>query len=227
MIGNCIRRVAPLVPAIAVGLLLMMSGCSQHQAPQRSRFTPPAPEPCPPTNNMQRVSEILGGGAKKGSARLAGLARKSATGIVSAVNLPGRSMSESYPCPVSASPSQTSSCGYCWPCYGTMSRGFRKGHKGLDILAPTGTPVYAARSGRVVYSGRGLSGFGNVVILEHGGDIATLYAHNSKNLVTPGQSVSQGQQIALVGQTGRASAPHCHFEVRQGGTAVNPRPFLP
>jgi len=209
-------------------VMFLLTGCAstQHSSPP-AQFTKPCPPAASRVNDMQRVSEILGSGARAGGAKLTGFAKSSASTIVSAVHIPDFNGKESYPCPVSASRGQSSSCGYCWPCYGTISRGFKRGHKGLDILADTGSPVFAANSGNVIYSGRGLSGYGNVVIIDHGNDMATLYAHNSKNLVSPGDSVRQGQQIAQVGQTGRATAPHCHFEVRQGGSAVNPRHMLP
>lgn len=130
---------------------------------------------------------------------------------------------------VAARPGQVGRGGVCWPCSGKVSRGFNPAinHKGIDICAPEGTPVLAARGGRVVYSGKKLSGYGNVVILDHGGGFATVYAHNSRNLVSDGDHVAQGQQIALVGQTGDASTPHCHFEMRFNTEPVDPRPYLP
>ena len=131
------------------------------------------------------------------------------------------------PYQVCAQPGQVSSSGFCWPAYGTVSRGFKIGHKGLDVLAPTGTPVYAAKAGTVIYAGTKLSGFGKVVIIDHGNKVATIYGHNSSMLVQEGQCVRQGQQIACVGQTGRATAPHCHFEIRNDGTPMDPRPLLP
>lgn len=99
-------------------------------------------------------------------------------------------------------------------------------HDGLDMLAPTGTPIYAALPGVVIYSGHEFSGYGNIIILSHGGDLYTLYAHNSKNLVDYGRKVNIGQKIALVGATGRATAPHVHFEIRHGTTPVDPLNFI-
>ncbi len=130
---------------------------------------------------------------------------------------------------VTARPGQVGAGGLCWPTIGKVSRGFlpEKNHMGIDICAPEGTPVLAARGGKVVYSGQKLSGFGNVVILEHGGGFATVYGHNSKNLVADGDFVRQGQLIALVGNTGRSTTPHCHFELRCNTQPIDPRPFLP
>jgi murein DD-endopeptidase MepM/ murein hydrolase activator NlpD len=96
----------------------------------------------------------------------------------------------------------------------------------VDILAPEGTPVRAARDGIVVYSDNQLSGYGNLVIIDHGNNLATVYGHNSVNLVRLGASVRRGTVIARVGQTGNASTPHLHFEVRRGQTPVDPLPYL-
>ncbi len=99
-------------------------------------------------------------------------------------------------------------------------------HDGIDIGAPVGTPVFAAREGRVLYSDR-LSGYGNVIIIGHGAGYATVYAHNSSHAVRSGDRVRQGQVIGWVGETGRASGPNLHFEVRKDNVARNPLHFLP
>lgn len=98
-------------------------------------------------------------------------------------------------------------------------------HAGVDMPASTGTPIAAAASGVVVFSGR-MNGYGNVVVIDHGGGMSTLYAHCSARLVSEGQSVSQGQTIARVGATGLATGPHLHFEIRRNGTPINPASFL-
>ena len=94
-------------------------------------------------------------------------------------------------------------------------------HAGVDFGAGTGTPIVAAASGTVAYSGT-MRGYGNVVVLDHGGGLSTLYAHCSVLLVHEGESVEQGKVIAQVGATGLATGPHLHFEVRRSGTPVNP-----
>lgn len=100
-------------------------------------------------------------------------------------------------------------------------------HEGLDISAALGTPILAAEDGKVVYSDDGMRGYGNMVIVKHAGNIYTVYAHNRRNLVKAGDLVKRGQKIAEVGQTGRATGPHCHFEVRVGEKPVDPQLYLP
>jgi len=101
-----------------------------------------------------------------------------------------------------------------------------RAHEGIDLPAPTGTPVLAVADGEVVYAGDGIRGYGNLVVLQHPGDLLTVYAHNSQLFVSQGQRVRAGDRIALVGQTGRATGPHLHFEVRQGQIPRDPMPYL-
>jgi len=117
-----------------------------------------------------------------------------------------------------------------WPVEGKITSNFgpRRGsfHDGLAIAAPLGTPILAAANGEVIYSGS-LRGYGNLVILRHRAGYVTVYAHTQKNLVQEGERVRRGQAIARVGQTGRASGPHLHFEVRKDNLAKNPLRYLP
>ena len=100
-------------------------------------------------------------------------------------------------------------------------------HEGIDLPAPIGTPVFAAADGRVAYAGSGIRGYGNLVVVKHNGDLLTVYAHNSVLLVTQGQPVHAGDRIALVGQSGHATGPHLHFEVRRGQIPRDPMSYLP
>jgi len=107
--------------------------------------------------------------------------------------------------------------------FGPRGRSF---HDGIDIDAEEGTPVYAAADGVVAFADE-LRGYGRVVILRHGDDYATVYAHNQKNLVAEGERVKRGQRIALVGDSGRTTAPNLHFEVRRENVARDPLAYLP
>ncbi len=130
----------------------------------------------------------------------------------------------------SSIPPPPSSGGQCrWPAAGrvTSEYGRRWGrlHAGIDIGAPTGTPIGAALAGTVIYAGW-QSGYGNVVIVSHGGGLSTLYGHQSRLGASLGQAVSSGQVIGYVGSTGNSTGPHLHFETRYGGVARNPRGCL-
>ena len=122
-----------------------------------------------------------------------------------------------------------------WPLAGTVTSEFgwrihpitgaQRFHSGVDIGGDYGQSIHAAQSGTVEYAGW-ISGYGNAVIINHGGGITTLYGHNQSLAVSEGQSVSQGQTIAYCGSTGNSTGPHCHFEVRQNGEPVSPYAYL-
>jgi murein DD-endopeptidase MepM/ murein hydrolase activator NlpD len=98
-------------------------------------------------------------------------------------------------------------------------------HAGIDLAASTGTPIRAADGGKVTFAGWN-GAYGYSVIIDHGGNRTTLYGHCSKLLVSAGESVYQGQHIANVGNTGRSTGPHLHFEIRVNGVAKNPLNYL-
>jgi murein DD-endopeptidase MepM/ murein hydrolase activator NlpD len=103
--------------------------------------------------------------------------------------------------------------------------GYRRFHGGVDFGASHGTTIRAADSGRVIFAGW-YGGYGQTVIIDHGGGLTTLYGHASRLSVREGQTVQQGQAIAAVGSTGLSTGPHLHFEVRRNGTPVNPMQYL-
>jgi murein DD-endopeptidase MepM/ murein hydrolase activator NlpD len=98
-------------------------------------------------------------------------------------------------------------------------------HYGIDFAAPYGSAIRAAHAGVVVKAGW-YGGYGNIVIIDHGNGVTTRYGHNSKLLVSVGERVRAGQDVALVGSTGDSTGAHCHFEVRIDEVAVNPIPYL-
>lgn len=116
-----------------------------------------------------------------------------------------------------------------WPLRGVIYARFGKRggeqHEGLDLAAPEGSPIGAAAEGTVIYAGE-QAGYGKVVIVQHAGDLVTVYAHNRENVATEGQKVQAHTPLAKVGTSGRTSGPHVHFEVRKGATPVDPVKFL-
>ena len=103
--------------------------------------------------------------------------------------------------------------------------GRREFHTGIDIPVPTGSPILAADSGVVIRAGW-VNGYGYTVIIDHGNGVSTLYGHNSRLVVSTGQYVEKGQQISRAGSTGNSTGPHCHFEIRVNGSAVNPSRYV-
>jgi murein DD-endopeptidase MepM/ murein hydrolase activator NlpD len=103
--------------------------------------------------------------------------------------------------------------------------GGRRNHKGIDLAAPSGTPVYASADG-VVGKAEWFSSYGNYIQIEHGGEMQTRYAHLSGYAVAAGEQVRKGQLIGYVGSTGRSTGPHLHYEVRVAGAAVDPTPYM-
>jgi murein DD-endopeptidase MepM/ murein hydrolase activator NlpD len=152
-----------------------------------------------------------------------GLAQASAT---LASQIQSAQSSNSYAPPGDTTPSAS---GFIWPVNGPVTSGFgmRWGrmHEGIDIGVPAGTPIHAAASGRVVYSGW-MGGYGNLVAIDHGRGLSTAYGHQSSVAVGNGQIVTQGQVIGYVGCTGHCFGDHLHFEVRINGSAVDPLGYL-
>jgi murein DD-endopeptidase MepM/ murein hydrolase activator NlpD len=120
---------------------------------------------------------------------------------------------------------------YIWPLHGRLTSYFGRRnlgmgtsnfHRGIDIAAPSGTPIVAARAGTVTFAGWSTRGYGNLVRIRHQGGVESWYAHASRVLVSVGQYVNQGERIALVGSTGISTGPHLHFELHVNGSAIDP-----
>lgn len=133
----------------------------------------------------------------------------------------------SMPTFVSGSPSAS---GFIWPAAGTLNSRFgpRWGrmHNGLDIGVPTGSPVAASKGGKVIIASW-YGGYGNLVVIDHGGGVSTWYGHNSAFSSSVGQQVTRGQVVARAGSTGNSTGPHVHFEIRFNGSPFDPMPYLP
>ena len=126
---------------------------------------------------------------------------------------------------------KVSGSGLAWPTQGTITSGFgyRWGalHAGIDIANNVGTPIRAAKSGTVIVAGWNDGGYGNWVIIDHGGGFSTLYGHMSRVRTSEGAHVNQGDLIGDMGSTGNSTGPHLHFETRVNGTAQDPTRYLP
>jgi murein DD-endopeptidase MepM/ murein hydrolase activator NlpD len=130
----------------------------------------------------------------------------------------------------SSSSEPVASSGFIWPVSGPITSpfGMRWGtlHPGIDIGVPSGTPVHAAAAGTVIWCGW-MSGYGNLVMIDHHNGLVTLYGHNTSVAVSCNENVSQGQVVSYSGCTGFCTGPHVHFEVRVHGTPVDPLGYLP
>ena len=157
--------------------------------------------------------------------RLASLAQKLSTQPTTIINMPAMGSYASNGMlalrPITSSARMSSGFGYrIHPVTGKSQF-----HKGMDFAAPIGTPIYATGNGVVTFSGWG-TGYGRYVEVDHGNGTVTRYAHTSANYVNVGDTVYANQQIAAVGNTGRSTGAHLHYEVRQNGQAVNPQTYL-
>jgi lipoprotein NlpD len=186
---------------------------------QNLRVVPPAGETAavmPVTPTGPATTRPLEGGAAAGAPPAAAPAAEPATapGPLAAV-------------PESKPPLPVPSSDWIWPVNGRVIEKFdEKRNKGIGIAGREGDPVVASADGQVVYSGSGLRGYGNLVILKHNDDFISAYAHNRQILVKQGQMVKRGQRIAEVGRSD-ATQPKLHFEIRRQGKPVDPLAYLP
>ncbi len=168
---------------------------------------------------LWRISRVYGVPLEE-LVRVNGLDDPAALDVGQSVFIPGATELLALP--------SSSSARFDWPVansrilsgFGEQRGGHR--HRGIDLRGNHGQAVRAARDGRVVYSGAGLRGYGKTIIIDHGNDLQSLYAHNSSLVVREGDHVERGQVIARVGRTGNASTEHCHFEIRRHDVAVDP-----
>jgi lipoprotein NlpD len=176
--------------------------------------TPLPPSPMPATGDVPLKTEPLGVKQPYSDAALASLSRPEGTAVTPAVPPP----------PAAQPPAATLT--WAWPAASRPAKGFDDKTKGIDIAGKAGDPVLAAADGRVTYSGVGVRGYGNFVIIQHAGNVLSVYAHNRKNLVAEGAVVTKGQAIAEMGAT-ESDSVKLHFEIRRDGNPVDPLQYLP
>jgi murein DD-endopeptidase MepM/ murein hydrolase activator NlpD len=175
-------------------------------------------------NDQVRLKSALDERIAEVTAEVAALSREEATlsNLIRSRQLPAEA--------TDAPAAKVSSAGIIWPAQGTVTSGFgyRWGalHAGIDIANNQGTPVRAAKAGTVILAGWN-GGYGNCIVIDHGGGFSTLYGHNVRLRVSEGQRVSQGDLIADMGSTGNSTGPHSHFETRVNGNPQDPIRYLP
>jgi lipoprotein NlpD len=125
-----------------------------------------------------------------------------------------------------AAPARAPDAEWSWPTNGKVVQGFAESTKGIALGGTSGDPVLAAAEGKVIFSGNGPRGYGNLVIVKHANDLLSVYAHNRTLVVKEGQTVKRGQKIAELGESG-GSTPRLHFEIRQQGKPIDPTTVLP
>jgi len=153
--------------------------------------------------------------------------QKPDTGSASAASKPEPAkLTEKAPEAPAASTPEEESLSWIWPAEGKVMAGFSDGKKGIDIAGKMGQPVLAAGSGKVLYAGSGIRGYGNLVIVKHSSNLLSAYAHNKTIFVKEDQTVTKGQKIAEMGNSD-SDAVKLHFEIRQQGKPVDPSKFLP
>ncbi|HEX3623278.1 MAG TPA: peptidoglycan DD-metalloendopeptidase family protein [Acidimicrobiales bacterium] len=176
-------------------------------------------------NDQARLKTALDARIDEVTSEVAALSREEAT---LAAEIRARQGTDAASAP---SGGKSSTSGVAWPAAGTVTSGFgyRWGalHAGLDIANSVGTPIKAAKAGTVIVAGWNDGGYGNWVIIDHGGGFSTLYGHMSKVRTSAGRSVKQGELIGDMGSTGNSTGPHVHFETRVGGTPQDPTRYLP
>ncbi|MFE4107839.1 peptidoglycan DD-metalloendopeptidase family protein [Almyronema epifaneia] len=225
-VARQIQASQPEVPEVALGTV---EASTRAVVPLNPEFSNRGSEPESPSlpNTLPQVEQAqLFAAAPLGSEVYAPL-NPTPTGRVVSPAMPALPAADEF---LPETPSHFN--GYAWPTTGVLTSGYgwRWGrmHQGLDIAGPVGTPVMAAAPGVVERSGWNSGGYGNLVEIRHPDGSMTRYAHNSRLLVTPGQQVAQGQQIAEMGSTGYSTGPHLHFEIHLPGQGtVNPIAFLP
>ncbi len=176
-----------------------------------------------------RLKTALDGRIQEYQAEVDGLSRDQAT-IEGLLRARQGALVTGGTSPATGAPGPASSYGLTWPVEAAITSpfGFRWGrmHTGIDLGAGPGTPVRAAKAGTVVSSGNDGGGYGLLTVIDHGGGLTTLYAHQSQSGVGGGSTVAQGQVIGSVGCSGHCTGPHLHFETRIDGNPENPESFL-
>ena len=183
-------------------------------------------------NDQVKLKNALDARIEQVTSEVAALSREEATlsALIRARQAPAESPSSAPAAAANAPAAKVGGSGVAWPTNGTVTSGFgyRWGalHAGLDIANGIGTPIRAAKAGTVILAGWN-GGYGNCIVIDHGGGFTTLYAHMSRLRATDGQRVDQGDLIGDMGSTGNSTGSHTHFETRVNGSPQDPTRYLP
>ncbi len=235
------RMLKNILCVFFLSIILLAAGCARHRVPPE--------RPLPPARakgvyhvverhqTLYRICKTYGVDLKR-IASLNGITDPSKIETGQRIFIPGAKRVlkvEIYIDDVAAEQGEKPKIAYkkldfIWPVEGKISNAFEEAesmrHQGIDIPSPVGTPIKASYAGTVIYSGNGIKGYGNLIILRHSEEYVTVYAHNQANLVEEGAWAEKGQIIGKVGQTGNATGPHLHFEIRKNNKALDPLLFL-
>ncbi|WP_276329689.1 amidase activator ActS [Lelliottia aquatilis] len=230
----------PLIALFCLMLTLMLAGCSGSKSGSDGSYSGSV-YTVQRGDTLSKISRMTGTSVRD-LARMNGISPPYTIEIGQKLKVNGSSSSgkkssskgktakvtPSYAVPQSSWPPVGQRC-WVWPASGKVIAPYSTsegGNKGIDIAAARGTPVYASGAGKVVYVGDQLRGYGNLIMIKHGEDYITAYAHNDTLLVNNGQNVKAGQKIATMGSTG-ASTVALHFQIRYRATAIDPQRYLP
>lgn len=227
-------KAAPGMGAVAAGTAVVTT--TPTTAPGATQAKPPQPS-APVFGPVTTQAMTASGVAPAASSSAAGVATTPvappgapAAPVTTTEPPPAQSVVAATPTPPSGATRSVAGITWQWPASGKVIGGFQAGSggdgAGLDIAGNLGDPVRAAASGTVVYSGNGLIGYGELIIIKHNDTYLSAYGHNSKRLVKEGQHVDAGQEIALMGASG-APRVELHFEIRKDGKPVDPLGYLP
>ena len=235
------RRWQIIFLTIVIQIACFASGCARHKIPVERPSPPPykkgAYHVVERHQTLYRICKTYGVDLKEVSS-LNGISDPGKIQTGQRVFIPGAKKVlkvEIYIDDVVAEPGEKVRIAYkkldfIWPVEGKINDGFEESesrrHQGIDISSPLGTPIKASNAGMVIYSNNTIKGYGNLIILRHSEEYVTVYAHNQSNLVEEGTLVEKGQIIGKVGQTGKATGPHLHFEIRKNNKARDPLLFL-
>ena len=235
------RQSSIIIWVLFLCVILLVGGCARHQARPERPSRPPEKKGVYHVverhQTLYRICKTYGVDLKQ-VASLNGIPDPSKIETGQRIFIPGAKMVlkvEIYIDDVAAEQGEKPRIAYkkldfIWPVEGKISDVFteveNKKHQGIDISSPLGTPIRASNAGKVIYSNNGIKGYGNLIILRHSEEYVTIYAHNQVNLVEEGTWVEKGQTIGKVGQTGRASGPHLHFEIRKNNKPLDPFLFF-